>query len=485
MQNPARTTTTTRSGWKRQTSQTGRPDASNHAVTGAPAGQETLQRPQTVAIIGAGWVGVSSAIELCKRGYDVTLYEKNADIFCGVSGTYGLRLHEGPHYPRSATTRKSCQRGHLQFRAQYPDVVIGHAYSVYGLGDLDADGHPSKVDPATFRAVCQEAKDCREIDPYQWGYQHLVNAFTVTEPSVAVGARLRNAFWKYLKEAGVHVVCRYQVRHVDKRDDGTFCINRTHVFDHVVNATYYQDLLPFDTLPAGIEVVYQPCVTLRYTDTQSQAKPFSFTVMDGMFVCLMPREDQGAEAGQPSHREYTLYHAKYTILGSFDTAAAAQAVLDEVKHHSRGFLEAFRPLFEQDIQRFYPGFADRFAYVGMDMGIAAKFKTVSDFRTAVTFKKDGVIYVFSGKVNNIFDAAEEIARLLTTHDTQLCCEAGYYYLPEGEFARSRSEIRQKPTDRFNTANLQTFRDLWHHLNPPPRPTLIRPQHHPVEVYALR
>src|SRR5882724_2897050 len=42
-------------------------------------------------------------------------------------------------------------------------------------------------------------------------------------------------------------------------------INSERDFDHAVNATYYQDILPSEPLPVGIEVVYQPCLTLRYT----------------------------------------------------------------------------------------------------------------------------------------------------------------------------------------------------------------------------
>jgi len=146
--------------------------------------------------------------------------------------------------------------------------------------------------------------------------------------------------------------------------------------------------------------------------------------------------------------------------------AGAREVIDELQRDNyNGFVAKLRPLFEKDIKKFYPGFADRFDFVGADTGIGAKFRTQSDFRTAVTFQKNGMIYVFSGKVNNVFDAADEIARLLTTDEAQLCCEAGYYYLPDGEFARSRSEILQKPTDRFNTANLQTLLDLSHLLNP--------------------
>ena len=97
--------------------------------------------------------------------------------------------------------------------------------------------------------------------------------------------------------------------------------------------------------------------------------------MAGAFPCLMPREDHVTAEGEPLHREYTLYHAKYTILGSFSTPAAAQNVLadlgDKTKYDE--FIARYRPLFEEAIKKFYPEFAHRFEFSGVDTAIASKF----------------------------------------------------------------------------------------------------------------
>ncbi len=61
-----------------------------------------------IAIIGAGWYGAHLACELAKQRHTVTLIEKNIAILSETSGTFGVRLHRGPHYPRSSETRKGC-----------------------------------------------------------------------------------------------------------------------------------------------------------------------------------------------------------------------------------------------------------------------------------------------------------------------------------------------------------------------------------------
>ena len=53
-----------------------------------------------VAVIGGGYYGCLTALKLADNGHQVTLFEQNEELFQGTSGTYGIRLHAGPHYPR-------------------------------------------------------------------------------------------------------------------------------------------------------------------------------------------------------------------------------------------------------------------------------------------------------------------------------------------------------------------------------------------------
>lgn len=95
-----------------------------------------------IAVIGGGWYGCHIARVLKLAGHDVTLFESHEQIFRGISGRFGIRLHAGPHYPRSEKTRKSCREGFAEFANTYPELVVKHAYSIYGLGTLDANNEP-------------------------------------------------------------------------------------------------------------------------------------------------------------------------------------------------------------------------------------------------------------------------------------------------------------------------------------------------------
>ena len=107
-------------------------------------------------------------------------------MFNGTSGKFGVRLHAGPHYPRSSATRKSCQQGSAEFRQKYPQLINEHEYSIYGLGKLDANNEPSKVNQQQFRGVCEESKHSHEVALDQYGYQHLFTATDLEEPSILV-----------------------------------------------------------------------------------------------------------------------------------------------------------------------------------------------------------------------------------------------------------------------------------------------------------
>lgn len=61
-----------------------------------------------IAVIGAGWSGAHMALTLTKEGHKVVLLDKQNNIFSGTSGKFGIRLHRGPHYPRSKMTRDNC-----------------------------------------------------------------------------------------------------------------------------------------------------------------------------------------------------------------------------------------------------------------------------------------------------------------------------------------------------------------------------------------
>jgi len=422
-----------------------------------------------ICIIGAGWYGSHIARAARQAGHEVTLVDRNARIFQGVSGSRGIRLHSGPHYPRSVQTRQGCHVNSEKFSNTYPGLVIPHQYSVYGLGEEDANGAPSKVDEGQFDAVCQETTS-EKITPAEWGYQHLISAFNVKEPSIAGGEHLCTEFEGYLKQAGVRVVCNFNVTKLERTSNGISVTdgNTTETFDFVVNSTCFENLLPNKPLPFDIEAVYQPCLALVYRDKlETVAKPpFSFIVMDGMYPCMMPyneryvgplkKDDKG-----DAYRVYMVTHGKWTIMASCDTFEKSQAVLHGITDEF--VAQHIAPKCEADMTKFWPAFKNRFEYLGWTGSTLAKVKTAKEFRGAFSFceRDRPVAHVFPGKVGCIFSVGDEILTLLRNQQEDILEQDGYKFVKHGVLHEALGEMTEKPAanDDRNTCQLQTYTEL--------------------------
>ncbi|KAJ5108956.1 hypothetical protein N7456_005631 [Penicillium angulare] len=413
-----------------------------------------------VGIVGGGWNGCHIALELRKQGHRVSLFESKPDIFQGVSGNFGIRLHKGPHYPRSKATRDSCREALDKFCETYPELVVHHESAIYAHGEKDALGNPFKVSDDAFRKVCHESPDCATIDPQSAGFENLLSAYNLDEPSVAIGDRLRTFFKEKLGIAGVHLHLNCSVEKIEslgqksliQTDDGQY------TFDIVINATGYTSLLPqniAESLPVDIGITHQVCIALVYEDQHPQNKPLSFIVMDGWFPCVMPVID----SHEPVQKKYILTHGSHTILRSFDSHEKGLSFLkgldDDIVSNK------IRPECEREITRFWPKFLDRFHYQGWKGNVLAKLKTTSEFRSSLTFEKEGVIHVFPGKVSNVITAAEEInvliSDILRRRYSSVREFNGVRFTTTSAFHINSQEIGDKPKQGENhTSNLQTF-----------------------------
>lgn len=431
-----------------------------------------------IAVIGGGWYGCHIARALSLAGHDVTLFEYREKIFKGISGKFGIRLHTGPHYPRSEKTQKSCREGYSEFIKTYPDLVVDHAYSIYGLGVLDANNEPPKIDLQTFRQVGKEVRNSREIDPKKWGYSNLQSAFDIEEPSILLGDPLREKFETYLKDANVKVVCNININKLVRWKDtkirvvgeGNYCFG---TFDYVVNTTSYQALLPppKPSLPFELNIVYQTCLALVYEDRLSKVlslPPFSFIVMDGWFPCIMPYITSREET-ENTFRKYIVTHGKYTIMGSYKKVEEANAC--PTKIDEKFITEHVQPKCEAEMEKFWPLFGvqmpnsteRRFQYVGWKGAVLAKVKTNREFRSAITFARDRIVYVIPGKVSNIFDAGRETIALINNQN--VLHQGSYQYVKNGVLDDAVGEITEAVDPKIrNTCNLQTYAEITNRPN---------------------
>lgn len=411
-----------------------------------------------IAIVGGGWYGCHLALTLQKAGHNVTIYEKNADILLEVSGKFAIRLHKGPHYLRSEATRDSCHEAYDLFCKYYPDLIVELESSIYALGTTDAQGIQSRVNVEEFEKVCRESIDCEKIDLKDNEYDDLQSAMELHEPAMLVGEKLREYFRKKLSEAGIKTVFNYTVKDISSTEKESVITGKNddkHYYDYTVNATGYQALLPPDlkkNFPVDMEVVYQPCIALKYQDTKPGKKPISMIVMDGWYPCLMPYVDS-----TPPKNQYILTHGSYTILGSCKTPQEAQEILNKLNPELVD--KKIKEPAESQMARFWKSFKERFQYLGEYISaVLAKIKTKQEFRSSVVFKQNRTIYVVPGKISNVVNADPEVDALI--NDRDCITENGISYMKNGVLHQAKQEIATKPDpDEPNTCNLNTYAEM--------------------------
>lgn len=433
----------------------------------------SAQEPQNIAVIGAGWYGCEVAKALAKqKNAQITLLEKNPDIFSGTSGKLGVRDHLGPHYPRSKETRKSCLRGHDKFFSTYEKLLSRHGHSLYGIGDKDLDSKPSKVSAKNFEALEDEHSSFKVRHPSHYKeYQHLETILETDEMNILVGDELRQFMNDQLRKENIEIKLHTEVEKIVTDERSKIFITtkntktketETKEFDAVVNATSYQEFLPDKPLLFDMKVVYQSCLGLLYEDTkEAELGPANpIIIMDGWFPCLVYYDNKGKEG----RSRYLMTHAKYTNLNSCATPEEARTLLSQ-ELANQEFLPNVEKSAREHMTNFYPGFRERFTYQGYVETVHAKIASDTDFREAVVFQHEQskMIYIIPGKIANIFDAAEDVLNLLypQLNQSKIISKKGYLYVEGGTLCRGEEEISKKPTDPSrSTYELQTGEKIW-------------------------
>jgi len=100
-----------------------------------------------IIIIGGGWYGCHIALFLKSSGYNVTIIEKNSEIFDNSSFYNQNRLHLGYHYPRDYNTRSLCKNNFDKFVEKYNCVIDNIENNYYLISKS------SIIDYKTYKSI--------------------------------------------------------------------------------------------------------------------------------------------------------------------------------------------------------------------------------------------------------------------------------------------------------------------------------------------
>ena len=339
-----------------------------------------------IAIIGAGWFGCHIGYEIIKLNkFDVKIFEKNKEIFQGASGNNQNRLHLGFHYPRSKETRFQSKKGYKKFKKIYPFLCLKVKKNIYGV----ANDRKTKIDFGTFLQIMKsEGLKYKEINAQKlFKIENLSGAILTNEMLIDKNKSI-NFFQKKLKN---FLYLNKNIKKI-KKVRGKYEINN-QLYDYVINCTYYQKFI--NKNPGAF---YEVTSSMIY----KCSKEFpALTVMDGPFFTIYPYKKNF----------YNIYSVIYSPFGKSKNFNLCEKTLFRVRKDNR-LLHQKRKLTEKQILKFYPNFLKYFKFTEYSTCIRTTNNSSNANRSYKIHINKNFINIFSGKIDHINLASEEVIDFL-------------------------------------------------------------------------
>lgn len=338
-----------------------------------------------IAIIGAGWFGCHIALEILKlKKYDIKIFDKNNKIFDGASSNNQNRLHLGFHYPRSKITRDQSKIGYKKFLKVYPFLCKKIKNNIYSI----ADSKHTKIDFETFLQIMKaENLSFKIINEKKFDLKNISGSITTDEMLIDV-EKSRKFFYKKLKS---HLSINKEIKKIKKLEN-KFVID-DNAYDYVINCTYYQKFVK-DT----VGVFYEVTASLIYKCFKNFP---ALTLMDGPFFTIYPFKKN----------YYNIYSVVHSRFGESEKISKCEKNLLKIRKNKK-FLNKKRILIEKQISKFYPNFKKNFKFFKYLTCIRTIKDTENAERSFKIFKNGNFIDVYSGKIDHIMTAGEEIIGFL-------------------------------------------------------------------------
>jgi len=338
-----------------------------------------------IAIIGAGWYGCHLGMMLDAMGCDINIFEKNSDVLKEASGNNQFRLHLGFHYARNHRTRVQSRDGYARFTERYPTLSRPIENNLYVVPKFD-----SLVDYDTYRLVMiASGIYFQELRQGEWpSYLKDVDGVIKVDEHVLLTTKARLHFKDKLSGK---IRLNTKVNEIEHLSNGAL-INGEH-FDFVIDATWGH-LRGID-----YDCFYEPTLLLYYRYKGEGEYP-AITMVDGQLCSIYPTEEPGV---------YTVSSVIHTPLGQFATSEEAKQKLHDFSEIE---LQEKIALMEEHVSKFVPDFSESFEYCSPQYNIKTKLLGMHDDRSCYVKTDDRMISVFSGKIDTIFFAAQQVCDYL-------------------------------------------------------------------------
>jgi hypothetical protein len=314
-----------------------------------------------IVIIGGGWVGCHLAYKL-KDNHNVTLYEKNSELFLETSFYNQNRLHSGFHYARNYKTREMCKDTYSQFMNDYGFLtkdVVNNLYCVPNTKSI--------IDYGTYIQIFKD-------------FEKEKSDVTFKDVEGCINTNERYIDFKYahdffnneLSNLVIHEsVNSNKLKKLSKEYDLVINATNNHIKDSHNKNSFYE-------------------LTISLLYKKIKETPFdSLTLVDGEFFSIYPYKDN----------IFTLTDVEHTPIKKFKIPTKLKEYIQTIDNQ---FIERKRKLIEKKVKHYFPDFLSFYEYYSYFTATKSKIISTSDERYPVMSKEDNIINCFTGKIQGIY-----------------------------------------------------------------------------------
>lgn len=314
-----------------------------------------------IAIIGGGWVGCHLSLKL-KNDHEVTLFDKNNELFCETSYKNQNRLHYGFHYARNHKTRLMCKDTFDSFINEYGFLTKEINKNLYCVPNKE-----SIIDYET--------------------YKQIFDGFIKSESDVKIqntnGCINTNERYIDFLSAKDFFNSRLKDIHIQKEIKNSYLKSLSKEYDLVINST--NNFIKDNNF---IDSFYELTISLIYEKIGDT--PFdALTLVDGDLFSIYPYQDN----------KFTLTDVAHTPIKKFKTI---NTLNNFIKKINEKFINEKKELMEKRVKNYFPNFDSIFKYDTYFLSTKSKIISNSGERYPVITKNKNIINCFTGKIQGIY-----------------------------------------------------------------------------------
>jgi hypothetical protein len=356
---------------------------------------------KNIAIIGGGIFGATTAIELSRSGYNVTLFEKHSDILMGATSKSVLRLHLGFHYPRDLDTAKQSKRGYESFLERFPEATDLNFKNYYAVSKST-----SHVNRDEFLFFVKNAKldviECLNDELALRGFavDKCSGVFLNKEGVISI-IKLRQQLRSEIVSTSVGLNLNTEIIKARRRNRKwviTSSENIEQEFDFVIRSTYGHDRMEIIGSKTGTNRKYEYHKTL-VLDVKVNLSEFGLTIIDGDFLTILPKAFEKNHLLYGPNPSVLRRHIGTNYPDSWDLISISSEI---VRSASRKLMDRYIEWFPDNSDIVLNG--SEITVRAIDSNVKATDRRVS----LVEYRDDDFIDICSGKIDHCMEIAAGI-----------------------------------------------------------------------------